>query len=95
MMKKTLVLMLISVFLLFSGCVDEKAVTGGVLLRGASPTEPPFSQIRLPENEDIVYITPTGEKYHTADCPTLSDTATPITLEQALLEEREACSRCH
>lgn len=94
-MKKALVIILISFLWLFCSCANEKAAEGGVVLRGASPTEPPYSQIRLPDNEAIVYITPTGKKYHTADCSLLSDTAIPITLEQAQQEGREPCSHCH
>lgn len=94
-MKKTLVIILISLFWLLCGCENEKAAGGGVVLRGASPTEPPYSQISSPDNEAIVYITPAGKKYHSADCPLLSDTALPVTLEQVLQEGREPCSRCH
>ncbi len=94
-MKKALIIILISLSWLLCGCENEKAAGGGVVLRGVSPTEPPYSQISLPDNESIVYLTPTGKKYHTADCPLLSDTALPVTLEQALQEGLKPCSRCH
>lgn len=94
-MKKWLVLILISAIYLFSGCVNEIAAQGGSVLRGASPTEPPYSDIRVPNDEDIVYVTPTGKKYHTADCPLLDESAIPITLKQALEQGMEPCSRCH
>jgi hypothetical protein len=94
-MKKILVFVLVWLSVLLCGCVNEKVAQGGVVLRGASPTEPPYSQIQLPDNEDIVYLTPTGEKYHTADCPSLRDTAIPVTLEQAQLDGIEPCSKCH
>ncbi len=92
---KKFVIILIVISLLLCGCVNEKAAQGGVVLRGDAPTEPPYSEIRIPEDETVVYVTPTGKKYHEADCAFLKDTAIPVTLEQALLEGREPCSRCH
>lgn len=92
---KKLVIIFILTSLLLCGCVNEKAAKGGVVVRGETPTEPPYYEIHIPENESIVYITPTGEKYHESGCPFLNDSAIPITLEQALLEGREPCSRCH
>ncbi len=93
-MKKYIIIITV-ISLLLCGCVNEKAAQGGIVLRGGTPNEPPFAAIQLPKNEIIVYITPTGEKYHEAGCPFLSDTALPVTLEQALMENREPCSRCH
>ena len=93
--KKFVFILIAVLSLLLYGCVNEKAAQGGVVLRGETPTEPPYDAIHLPEQESIVYITPTGEKYHEAGCPFLSDTAVPVTLEQALMESREPCSRCH
>ncbi len=46
-------------------------------------------------DEPIVYVTESGEKYHEAGCSHLSDSSIPITLEQALQEGKEPCSRCH
>ena len=43
---------------------------------------------------DMVFITPTGEKYHCADCHTINkETATMITVEKARLSY-EPCSLC-
>jgi len=81
--------------LLLCGCVSETAAQGGVVVRGASPTEPPLSAIRLPDNETIVYVMPSGKKYHTAGCSVLNDSAIPVTLEQAKLEGLAPCKRCH
>ena len=92
---KKLTIILIIITLLLCGCVNGRASQGGVVLRGDAPTEPPYSAIQPPQNEAIVYITPTGKKYHEAGCAFLSDTAVPVTLEQALLEGREPCARCH
>lgn len=93
-MKKTLALLLLAL-LLCGGCADDIASQGGVVARGASPTEPPASQITLPENATVVYVTPTGQKYHAADCPLLGGAAFPVTLEQALEDGFAPCSRCH
>lgn len=92
---KKITFVLIVIVLLLCGCVNEKAAQGGVVVRGEAAAEPAYADIHIPENETIVYITPNGEKYHEAGCPFLSDTAVPVTLEQALLEGRAPCSRCH
>lgn len=93
-MKKTLALLLLAL-LLCGGCANGIASQGGVVSRGASPTEPPASQIVLPENTAVVYVTRTGQKYHEPDCPLLGGTAFPVTLEQALEDGFTPCSRCH
>jgi hypothetical protein len=92
-MKKTLVLFILAAILLLSGCVNDTVAQGGVVVRGSSPTVPP--QVVVPANEDIVYITPNGTKYHTADCPLFGESFMPITLEQAIQESRQPCSLCH
>lgn len=92
-MKKTLVLFFILAILLLSGCVNDTAAQGGIVMRGASPTQPP--QISFPSDENTVYVSPNGTKYHTKDCPLFDDSFIPITLEQALQEGKEPCSRCH
>ena len=43
----------------------------------------------------VVYVTKFGEKYHEAGCSHLSDSSIPVTLQQALQEGKEPCSRCH
>jgi predicted small secreted protein len=92
-MKKTLALYLILALFLLTGCADTTAAQGGVVVRGGSPAAP--SEIHLPANEDIVYVSQSGTKYHTADCPLFNESFIPVTLEQALQEGKEPCSRCH
>lgn len=92
---KKFVITLIVISLLLCGCANEKAALGGVVVRGDTPTEPPYSEIRIPDDQTVVYITLTGKKYHEAGCPFLKDTAIPVTREQVIMEEREPCSRCH
>lgn len=47
-------------------------------------------------NDDpIVYITNTGEKYHSAGCQYLSKSKIPISLSDAKAEGYTPCSRCH
>lgn len=42
----------------------------------------------------VVYITETGEKYHREHCQYLSRSKIPISLEDALSQGYERCSRC-
>ena len=42
----------------------------------------------------IVYITPTGTKYHLSSCSYLTASATPISLQEAKDRGYTACSRC-
>ncbi len=84
----------LAAFLLF-GCVNDTAAQGGVVVRGPSLTQPPPAKIPTPDNETTVYVTQNGTKYHTADCPLLGESFFPVTLEQALLEGKEPCRRCH
>lgn len=92
-MKKTLVLLTILAVLLLSGCANDIVAQGGVVLHGSSLSQPP--QISVPAGEDIVYVAPSGTKYHTAECPLFGESFLPVMLEQALQEGKEACSRCH
>lgn len=41
-----------------------------------------------------VYITDTGEKYHSAGCSSLRKSRIPISLKQARARGHEPCSRC-
>lgn len=49
------------------------------------------------DQQETVYITPTGEKYHSKGCPTLNRTKnlTPISKQDAIDQGYEACGRCH
>lgn len=93
MMKKTIILFLILAIMLLSGCANDTAAQGGIVMRGASPTQPP--PISVPAGEDIVYVAQSGTKYHTVDCPLFDESFIPVTMEQALQEGKKPCSRCH
>ena len=93
---KRLFILIIICMLLLSAWVPDTAASGGVVLRGAanvsllSPDE-----LSAYTDEPIVFVTRTGKKYHEAGCSHLSKSSIPVTLEQAQLEGREPCSRCH
>jgi len=95
MVKRVLILITVCLLLL-AVWAPNTAASGGVVLRGAanvsllSPDE-----LSAYTDEAIVYVTRTGKKYHEAGCSHLSKSSVPVTLEQALLEGREPCSRCH
>jgi methylphosphotriester-DNA--protein-cysteine methyltransferase len=45
--------------------------------------------------DTVVYITKSGEKYHTENCSSLRNSKTAITLEEAVLQGYEPCQRCN
>lgn len=47
-----------------------------------------------PTANDTVYITKTGEKYHTADCSHLRKSKIPIIMADAVAEGYDDCSHC-
>jgi competence protein ComEC len=53
----------------------------------------------IPESSDkqeiIVYVTRTGEKYHSAGCQYLSQSCIPMSLEDAVDEGYTPCSKCN
>ena len=95
MAKRVLILITVGMLLL-AIWIPGAAASGGVVLRGAanvsllSPDE-----LSAYTDEAIVFVTRTGKKYHEAGCSHLSKSSIPITLEQAQLEGKEPCSRCH
>ena len=95
-MKKLLLCLLIACVVMLAACAPQIVQSGGVVLRGAAPVST-LSPEDLSDytGEHIVYVTKSGEKYHEAGCSYLSDSSIPVTLEQALQEGKEPCSRCH
>jgi endonuclease G len=93
-MIKRLFILLTVCILLLAACAPVASEI--VVLRGAEPVSllSP-DELSAYSSEHIVYVTRTGKKYHEAGCSYLSDSSIPITLEQALLEGKEPCSRCH
>lgn len=47
-----------------------------------------------PTANDTVYVTKTGEKYHTADCSHLQKSKIPIIMADAVAEGYDDCSHC-
>lgn len=92
-MKKALFLFIVSAILLLCGCVNDTVAQGGVVLRAISPAQSP--KVSIPADENIVYVAPSGAKYHTLECPLFDEAYLPVTLEQAIQEGKEPCSRCH
>lgn len=59
------------------------------------PTAPPVQPVvQTVADRTIVYVTPSGKKYHTANCRSLRSTRTPITLEEAR-KKYEPCKQCN
>lgn len=61
-------------------------------------TEPPKTTTETTttaQQQEIVYITPTGDKYHTRPCRYYSDSCTAMTEEQAIQAGYTACAACH
>jgi len=79
--------------LLLSACAPQTVREGGVVMHG-KPQET-ADYLSYYQDETVVYVTKSGEKYHTADCSYLTDSAYPISLEQAVAEGKTPCSRCH
>ncbi len=96
MVKKLLLCFLAACVMALTACVPPTVAQGGVVIRAAEPVST-VSPEDLSDytDETIVYVTKSGEKYHEAGCSHLSDSSIPVTLEQALQEGKEPCSRCH
>ena len=92
MKKYLLPIFLICVFL-FASCTSDIVSAGGVVIRGTASASAPSLAESYPE-QDIVYVTKSGTKYHKDGCSYLSSSKRPISLEQAIEEGLEPCSRC-
>lgn len=91
-MKKIVIPICILLTLALCACTSEIVSQGGVVVRG---TPAPTADIEEIEDEDdIVYITKSGSKYHTEDCIYLKKSKIPVLLKQALREGKQPCSRC-
>lgn len=62
-----------------------------------TPTQVPTitPTIPTPTKTNIVYITRTGEKYHSGGCQYLSQSQIPISLEEAVQRGYSPCSVCN
>jgi hypothetical protein len=63
----------------------------GVAVQPSQTTPPAKTQTQ----EQTVYITKTGRKYHTATCRSLSKSKIPIGLKKAKAQGYTACSICN
>lgn len=62
----------------------------------ATPTPAPEQKIEEPVSKEItVYVTNTGSKYHREGCQYLRQSQIPISLDDAISEGYEPCSRCN
>lgn len=87
------ILALLACLLLLASCTPQIVREGGIVVHGEAPVTSDY--LSYYENETVVYVTKSGKKYHTAGCSYLTDSAYPISLEQALAEGKTPCSRCH
>ncbi|MDD5017792.1 MAG: hypothetical protein PHO15_06820 [Eubacteriales bacterium] len=91
-MKKSLFAYLLILILVFSACGSDIVAQGGVVVR--NETDEPTDITGYYANEDIVYVTESGTKYHKQDCSYLTSSKIPVSLEQAIQEGKKPCSRC-
>lgn len=90
---KIITLLLCLSCMLLTACMPQTIREGGIVLHEEACEN--TDCLSFYSDETIVYVTKSGEKYHTADCPFLTDSAIPVSLEQALAEGKTSCSRCH
>ncbi len=86
-------LLFITCILILSSCAPDIVREGGAVVHGQPQNSADF--LSYYADETIVYVTKSGEKYHTADCSYLTDSAIPVSLEQAVAEGKTPCKRCH
>lgn len=75
-----------------------KTTTTTTVTTTETETEPPETTAETTttaQQQEIVYITPTGDKYHTKSCRYYSDSCTAMTKEQAIQAGYTACDVCH
>lgn len=78
-----------------SACAPKTVPPGGVVLRGDASTMPFADYAALAANEDLVFITQSGSKYHTESCEYVTYPPVAVTRLQALDEGYTPCSRCN
>ena len=92
-MKRSLLLFIIISILFLASCASsEIASCGGVVVRGDMPK--PTDIASYYKNENIVYVTKRGKKYHKDGCRFLKSSKIMISLEQAEEEGLTPCSKC-
>lgn len=83
-----------------TAAAPEPTVSTAVPSSTPSPSAAPSPAVpSAPAAEDpvevIVYVTKTGEKYHSAGCQYLRRSQIPISLEDAKASGYTPCSKCH
>lgn len=68
---KRLLPLIAAICLLLAACAPQTACEGGIVLHG-QPRET-ADYLSYYQDETVVYVTKSGEKYHTADCSYLTD----------------------
>ena len=63
-------------------------------IQGVVPAQKPALQQQAQKQEQTVYITKTGKKYHRAGCRYLSHSKIPISLKEAKANGYTPCSVC-
>lgn len=105
-MKKIVLFTCILLTLALCACTSEIVQSGGVVVRGTPAPTTDIKTIHIDnadntadvatsqDQDDIVYITKSGSKYHTEDCIYLKKSKIPILREQAIREGKQPCSKC-
>lgn len=92
-MKKLLILLLLVSTLFVASCASSSiTAAGGVVIRGCLTK--PTDIASYYKNENIVYVTKSGAKYHKDGCRFLKSSKIMISLEQAREEGLEPCAEC-
>lgn len=87
---KKFLCLLLALLIVLAGCSTISDDTPA-----ATNTQDPTISEPVIKNEVIVYITKTGEKYHTAGCSYLKKSKIPIELSDAKNNGYTPCSRCN
>jgi hypothetical protein len=77
------------ILLLFAVCASLAFPGAPAVSRSAAST------VQFQQNEQTVYITRTGKKYHRAGCRYLSHSSIPVSLREAQADGYTPCSICH
>lgn len=92
-MKRFVLLVLILVIFLIAACSNDIVRSGGIVIHKNANDLSNYMDNYA--QEDIVYTTKSGKKYHNKDCSYLSDSKIPMSREQAIAEGKTPCSKCH
>lgn len=93
-MRKTICAALAVFVFILSACAPKTVPEGGSVVRGDASPKPAANYASLAADEDLVFITEAGNKYHTASCEYNSFPPIAVTRAQALEEGYTPCSRC-